>query len=55
MARALVDTDWEAYHARHAKRGRLTLAAVLELYTKHAQAHLEYFQRNLDAFNARRT
>jgi hypothetical protein len=52
MARALADTDWDAYYAQHAKRGRMTLVDVLELYTDHAQFHFKYFQRNLDAFNA---
>jgi hypothetical protein len=52
MARALAGSEWEDYHARHAERGRMTLADVLKLYTDHAQAHLSYFQRNLDAFRA---
>ena len=52
MARALVDTDWEAYYVRHAQRGRMTLADVLEHYTDHAQFHLSYLHRNLDAFRA---
>ncbi len=50
MARALVDTDWEAYYVRHAQRGRLTLADVLKLYTDHVQFHMSYFRRNLDAY-----
>ena len=52
MARALVGTDWESFYVRHAKRGRMTLADVLALYTDHAQFHLGYFQRNLDVFKA---
>jgi hypothetical protein len=54
MAHALVDDDWGAYHVRHAQRGRLTLADVLEIYTDHAQFHLDYMRRNRDAFAARR-
>jgi uncharacterized damage-inducible protein DinB len=50
MARALVDSDWEAYYVRHPQRGRMTLADVLKLYTDHAQFHLSYFRRNLEAF-----
>ena len=49
MARALVDSDWEAFYVRHAQRGRMTLADVLQLYTDHAQFHLSYLQRNLAA------
>lgn len=52
MARALVNTDWEAYYVRHAQRGRMTLADVLKHYTDHAQFHLSYLHRNLDAFRA---
>jgi hypothetical protein len=50
MARALVDSDWESFYVRHPQRGRMTLADVLKLYTDHAQFHLSYFHRNLDAF-----
>jgi uncharacterized damage-inducible protein DinB len=50
MARALVDADWESFYIRHAQRGRMTLADVLKLYTDHAQFHLSYFRRNLEAF-----
>ena len=54
MARALVDLDWEDFYVRHAKRGRMTLADTLKLYTEHAQFHLSYFQRNLEAFSSGR-
>jgi hypothetical protein len=50
MAKALVDSDWESYYVRHPQRGRMTLADVLKLYTDHAQFHLSYFRRNLEAF-----
>lgn len=50
MARALLDSDWETYYVRHAQRGRMTLADVLKLYTDHADFHMSYFRRNLDAF-----
>ncbi len=50
MARALVDSDWEAYYVRHAQRGRMTLGDVLKLYTDHADFHMSYFRRNLEAF-----
>ncbi|HEY5283761.1 MAG TPA: hypothetical protein VIM14_13300, partial [Polyangia bacterium] len=50
MATALVDADWETFYVRHAQRGRLGLADVFKLYTDHAQFHLSYFSRNLDAF-----
>lgn len=52
MARALVEHDWEAYYVRHAQRGRLTLGDVLEIYTDHADFHLSYLHRNLEAFTA---
>lgn len=52
MARALVDADWEGYYVRHSQRGRMNLADVFKLYTDHAQFHLSYFRRNLDAFKA---
>ena len=55
MARALVDADWETYTIRHPERERLTLADVLKIYTDHAQTHLNYFRRNLDAFKAAST
>ena len=55
MARALVDSDWEAFYVRHAQRGRMTLADVLKLYTDHAQFHLSYFRRNLEAFKGAAT
>jgi hypothetical protein len=55
MARALADSDWDAYTIRHAQRGRMTLADVLALYADHAQFHLAYFRRNLDAFRAAST
>ena len=52
MASTLVEHDWEAYYVRHAQRGRLTLADVLEIYIDHADFHLSYLRRNLDAFKA---
>jgi hypothetical protein len=52
MARALVDADWEDFYVRHSQRGRMNLADVFKLYTDHAQFHLSYFRRNLDAFKA---
>ncbi len=52
MAMALVDSDWEAHYVRHAQRGRLTLANVLDIYIEHADFHLSYLRRNLDAFRA---
>jgi uncharacterized damage-inducible protein DinB len=52
MARELVDADWENFYVRHAQRGRMTLADVLKLYTDHAQFHMSYFRRNLDAFKS---
>jgi len=55
MARALADADWKVYAIRHAQRGRLTLADLLTLYADHAQIHLAYFRRNLDAFRAAST
>jgi len=50
MARALVDTDWEAYYVRHPQRGRMTLVDVFKFYIEHAQFHLSYLRRNLDAW-----
>jgi hypothetical protein len=52
MARSLVDADWETFYVRHSQRGRMTLADVFKLYTDHAQFHLSYFRRNVDAFKA---
>jgi hypothetical protein len=52
MARALVDADWETFYVRHSQRGRMSLADVFKLYTDHAQFHLSYFRRNVDAFKA---
>ncbi len=50
MARALADSDWETYYVRHPQRGRMSLADIFKHYTDHAQFHLSYFRRNLDAF-----
>jgi hypothetical protein len=52
MARALVDADWETFYIRHPQRGRMTLADTFKVYADHAQFHLNYFRRNLDAFKA---
>jgi len=52
MAHAVIDEDWETFQVRHAQRGRLPLAEVLKLYTDHADFHMSYFRRNLDAFKA---
>ena len=52
MARSLVDADWESFYIRHPQRGRMNLADVFKLYVDHAQFHLSYFRRNLDAFKA---
>jgi hypothetical protein len=53
MARATVDENWDEYYVRHPQRGRLSLADVLNLYADHAQFHLSYFRRNLDAFQSK--
>jgi hypothetical protein len=50
MATSLADADWETFYVRHPQRGRMGLADVFKLYTDHAQFHLSYFRRNLDAF-----
>jgi hypothetical protein len=52
MARSIVDADWEDFYVRHSQRGRMNLADVFKLYTDHAQFHLSYFRRNLDAFKS---
>jgi len=52
MATALVDADWETFYVRHPQRGRMSLADIFKLYSDHAQFHLSYFSRNLDAFKA---
>lgn len=52
MAQALVDNDWEAYYVRHPQRGRLTIADVFTTYIEHADFHLSYLRRNLEAFAA---
>jgi hypothetical protein len=52
MARGLVDADWETFYVRHAVRGRMTFSDVLTLYTGHADFHLSYLRRNLDAFRS---
>ena len=54
MARAMVDENWDEYYVRHPQRGRLSLTDVFTLYTEHAQFHLSYFRRNLDAFQSKR-
>ena len=52
MAKSLVDSDWESFYIRHSQRGRMNLADVFKLYVDHAQFHLSYFRRNVDAYKA---
>jgi pectate lyase len=52
MLRSTVDEDWDGYYVRHPQRGRLGLVDVFNIYTEHAQFHLSYFRRNLDAFKS---
>ena len=52
MAKSLADADWESFYIRHSQRGRMNLADVFNLYVDHAQFHLSYFRRNVDAFKA---
>ncbi len=52
MAKSVVDAEWEDFYVRHSQRGRMNLADVFKLYTDHAQFHLSYFRRNLDAFKS---
>jgi hypothetical protein len=49
-ARALADRDWDALYVEHPKRGKLTVADVLNLYAEHAAFHLDYVNRNLQEF-----
>jgi hypothetical protein len=53
MAWALLDTDWDRYFIRHPVLGRLHLADVLTIYTDHADFHMTYLRRNLEAFERR--
>ena len=50
LAQGAIGQDWDNLYAQHPKRGRMTLAAVLDLYRDHADFHLKYIQRNLAAF-----
>jgi len=50
MVRALVDADWSAFHIHHTKHGHMDLKDLLHLYVDHAQIHLGYIRRNLEAY-----
>lgn len=48
--RTLDDATREAACVMHPERGKLSLADVLTIYTGHADFHLKYLKRNLEAF-----
>ncbi|HAW86681.1 MAG: hypothetical protein A2087_09820 [Spirochaetes bacterium GWD1_61_31] len=50
LAQGAIGQDWDSLFAQHPKRGKLTLAAVLDIYRDHADFHLKYIQRNQAAF-----
>lgn len=47
--RALIDDDWSAYWIEHPAKGRMDLAALLEMYGGHGEYHFPYIDRNLKA------
>lgn len=51
--RGLPDEAREAARVEHPERGPLTLYDVLSIYTGHADFHLKYVERNLEAFAKR--
>ncbi len=44
------DAVLEAAWINHPERGRMSLEALLAMYTRHAATHLAYVERNLAAF-----
>ena len=51
--RTIPDKTREAARVEHPERGTLTLYDVLSIYTGHADFHLKYVERNLEAYAKR--
>jgi len=51
--RQVPEGAWNGAYIEHPERGRLSLADVLSIYTGHADFHMNYIVRNLEAFAAR--
>ena len=51
--RTIPDKAREAARVEHPERGALTLYDVLSIYTGHADFHLKYIERNLEAYARR--
>lgn len=49
LAQSVPAGSWDAAIALHPKRGPITLADILGIYTGHAGFHIEYLERNLAA------
>jgi hypothetical protein len=48
--RTISDETWDIACIDHPDRGRLSLGDVLSIYTGHADFHMNYIERNLNAF-----
>jgi hypothetical protein len=51
--RSRADEDWSAFFIEHPSKGRLDLAALVDLYEQHVAFHLPLIRRNLRAFRER--
>lgn len=51
--RSVVDGDWGAFSIAHPTKGRLDLAAIVEMYEQHIVFHLPLIKRNRLAWKAR--
>lgn len=50
--RRYADEDWDGYFVVHPKRGRIDLAAILDMYRDHVAFHAPLIKRNLEALKA---
>jgi hypothetical protein len=44
------DEDWSAFFVEHPSKGKMDLAALVDLYEQHVTFHLPLIRRNLRAF-----
>jgi hypothetical protein len=52
FVRRIVDKDWDELYVMHPSRGRVDLAALLDMYRDHIAFHAPLIRRNLDAQRA---
>lgn len=50
LCASMVDRDWSSLYVVHPTKGRLDLAALLEVYRDHVAFHVPYIKRGIDAW-----